>query len=158
MQRYDEEIVVGQIWRPRHGRRGNWRSDFAQRHRAARADRDQSGGGARRRPADRGDAQAPRHQVEFAAGLRITDAATIEIVEMVLAGSINKQIVGYINEAGGKAIGLARQGRQHGDGAKGRRARCVDPDPNIEKVVDLGFVGDPERSTSRCSTRSSAAS
>ncbi len=43
---------------------------------------------------------------EFAAGLRITDAATIEIVEMVLAGSINKQIVGFINEAGGKAVGL----------------------------------------------------
>ncbi len=43
---------------------------------------------------------------EFAAGLRVTDAATIEIVEMVLAGSINKQIVGYINEAGGKAVGL----------------------------------------------------
>src|SRR5947209_19579321 len=43
-------------------------------------------------------------QSEFAAGLRITDAATIEIVEMVLAGSINKQLVGYINEAGGKAV------------------------------------------------------
>src|SRR4029078_3418841 len=43
---------------------------------------------------------------EFAAGLRITDKATIEVVEMVLAGSINKQIVGYINAAGGKAIGL----------------------------------------------------
>src|SRR5688500_1883343 len=45
-------------------------------------------------------------QSEFAAGLRVTDAATIEIVEMVLAGSINKQIVGFINAAGGKAIGL----------------------------------------------------
>ena len=43
---------------------------------------------------------------EFSAGLRITDAATIEIVEMVLAGSINKALVGYINEAGGKAVGL----------------------------------------------------
>src|SRR5436309_12580058 len=43
---------------------------------------------------------------QFANGLRITDAATIEIVEMVLAGSINKQIVGFINEAGGKAVGL----------------------------------------------------
>jgi len=43
---------------------------------------------------------------EFSGGLRITDAATIEIVEMVLAGSINKQLVGYINEAGGKAVGL----------------------------------------------------
>ena len=39
-------------------------------------------------------------------GLRITDEKTLEIVEMVLAGSINKQMVGYINEAGGKAIGL----------------------------------------------------
>src|SRR5262249_21531070 len=47
---------------------------------------------------------------EFAAGLRITDAATIEVVEMVLAGSINKQIVGYINEAGGKAIGRCGKG------------------------------------------------
>ena len=43
---------------------------------------------------------------EFAGGLRITDKETIEIVEMVLAGSINKQIVGFINEAGGKAVGL----------------------------------------------------
>src|SRR5499433_412958 len=43
---------------------------------------------------------------EFSGGLRITDAATVEVVEMVLAGSINKQIVGFINEAGGKAIGL----------------------------------------------------
>ncbi|WP_436425181.1 acetylglutamate kinase, partial [Enterococcus faecium] len=41
---------------------------------------------------------------EFASGLRITDAATIEIVEMVLAGSINKSIVSHINEAGGKAV------------------------------------------------------
>src|SRR5438132_14410884 len=43
---------------------------------------------------------------EFAGGLRITDAATIEIVEMVLAGSINSQIVGFINEAGATAVGL----------------------------------------------------
>ncbi|WP_244222502.1 acetylglutamate kinase, partial [Corallococcus praedator] len=44
---------------------------------------------------------------EFQAGLRVTDAATIEVVEMVLSGLINKQIVGYINEAGGKAVGLS---------------------------------------------------
>ena len=43
---------------------------------------------------------------QFAAGLRVTDAATIEVVEMVLAGSINKQIVSHINQAGGKAVGL----------------------------------------------------
>jgi len=81
---------------------------------------------------------------EFAAGLRITDAATVEIVEMVLAGSINKQIVGYINAAGGKALGLCGK-----DGnmviAKKVTRTVVDPDSNIEKVVDLGFVGEPDR-------------
>src|SRR5437016_10276221 len=82
-------------------------------------------------------------QSQFAAGLRITDAATIEIVEMVLAGSINKQIVGYINGAGGKAIGLSGK-----DGnmvlARKISRRVVDPDSRIEKVVDLGFVGEPD--------------
>ncbi len=81
---------------------------------------------------------------QFAAGLRITDAKTLEIVEMVLAGSINKQIVGYINAAGGKAIGLCGK-----DGnmvvAKKSTRRVVDPDSNIEKVVDLGFVGEPDK-------------
>ena len=81
---------------------------------------------------------------EFADGLRITDAATIEIVEMVLAGSINKQIVGFINAAGGKAIGLCGK-----DGnmvvAKKVTRRVADPDSNIEKIVDLGFVGEPEK-------------
>src|SRR3974377_594570 len=48
---------------------------------------------------------------QFAAGLRGPDAETIEIVEMVLAGSINKQIVGFINEAGGKAVGLCGKDR-----------------------------------------------
>jgi acetylglutamate kinase len=80
---------------------------------------------------------------EFAGGLRITDAATIEIVEMVLAGSINKQIVGYINAAGGKAIGLCGK---DGNMVRARKATrtVVDPDSNIEKVVDLGFVGEPD--------------
>ena len=81
---------------------------------------------------------------EFAAGLRITDAATIEIVEMVLAGSINKQIVGYINEAGGKAVGLCGKDGNMVQAKKVTR-HMVDPDSNIEKVVDLGFVGDPEK-------------
>jgi acetylglutamate kinase len=83
-------------------------------------------------------------QSQFAAGLRVTDAATLEIVEMVLAGSINKQIVGYINAAGGKAIGLCGK-----DGnmviAKKSTRKVVDPDSHIEKVVDLGFVGEPEK-------------
>jgi acetylglutamate kinase len=83
-------------------------------------------------------------QSQFAGGLRITDAATLEIVEMVLAGSINKQIVGYINAAGGKAIGMCGK-----DGnmviAKKATRRVVDPGSNIEKVVDLGFVGEPDK-------------
>ncbi len=81
---------------------------------------------------------------EFAAGLRITDAATIEIVEMVLAGSINKQIVGYINDAGGKAVGLCGKDGNMVQAKKVTRT-VVDPDSNIEKVVDLGFVGEPDK-------------
>jgi len=81
---------------------------------------------------------------EFAGGLRITDAATIEIVEMVLAGSINKQIVGFINEAGGKAVGLCGK---DGDMVKARKInrRVADPTSNIEEIVDLGFVGEPDK-------------
>src|SRR5579862_6411474 len=81
---------------------------------------------------------------EFAAGLRITDARTVEIVEMVLAGSINKQIVGYINAAGGKAIGLCGKDGNMVQARKVTRT-VVDPDSNIEKIVDLGFVGEPEK-------------
>jgi acetylglutamate kinase len=81
---------------------------------------------------------------EFAAGLRITDAATIEIVEMVLAGSINKQIVGFINEAGGKAVGLCGKDGNMVTARKISRT-VADPGSNIEKVVDLGFVGEPEK-------------
>jgi acetylglutamate kinase len=81
---------------------------------------------------------------EFAGGLRVTDAATIEIVEMVLAGSINKQIVGYINEAGGKAVGLCGKDGNMVMARKVART-VVDPGSNIEKIVDLGFVGEPDK-------------
>ena len=81
---------------------------------------------------------------EFADGLRVTDAATIEIVEMVLAGSINKQIVGYVNEAGGKAVGLCGKDGNMVIARKVSRT-VVDPDSQIEKVIDLGFVGEPEK-------------
>ena len=80
---------------------------------------------------------------EFAGGLRITDAATIEIVEMVLAGSINKQIVGFINEAGGKAVGLCGKDGNMVVARKASRS-MVDPEFNLERIVDLGFVGEPE--------------
>jgi acetylglutamate kinase len=81
---------------------------------------------------------------EFADGLRITDAATVEIVEMVLAGSINKQIVGYINAAGGKAIGLSGKDGNMVQAKKVTRT-VTDPDSNIERVIDLGFVGEPDK-------------
>jgi acetylglutamate kinase len=81
---------------------------------------------------------------KFAGGLRITDKATIEIVEMVLAGSINKQIVSYINAAGGRAVGLCGKDGNMVQARKVTRS-VVDPGSNIEKVVDLGFVGEPEK-------------
>jgi acetylglutamate kinase len=76
---------------------------------------------------------------EWAAGMRITDKATVEVVEMVLAGSINKEIVQTITEAGGRAIGLTGK---DGNMVTVRRLTrtVVDPDSNIEKVVDLGFT------------------
>jgi acetylglutamate kinase len=81
---------------------------------------------------------------EFAGGLRVTDAATMEIVEMVLAGAINKQIVGFINAAGGKAVGLSGK-----DGnmvvARKLNRHVFDPETKKEKIVDLGFVGEPEK-------------
>ncbi len=81
---------------------------------------------------------------EFAGGLRVTDAATIEIVEMVLAGSINKQIVGFINGAGGKAVGLCGKDGNMVIARKATRS-LVDPNSQIETIVDLGFVGEPEK-------------
>ncbi|HVI52415.1 MAG TPA: acetylglutamate kinase [Candidatus Sulfotelmatobacter sp.] len=79
---------------------------------------------------------------EFIDGLRVTDQATVEIVEMVLAGSINKQIVSAINQAGGFAVGLSGK---DGGLIRARKLRRTqkDPDSNIEKVLDLGFVGEP---------------
>lgn len=79
---------------------------------------------------------------EFVDGLRVTDKETVEIVEMVLSGAINKGIVAAINAAGGRAIGLSGK-----DGgliqARQLRRTKIDPDSNIEKVLDLGFVGEP---------------
>jgi acetylglutamate kinase len=81
---------------------------------------------------------------EFRAGLRVTDEATVEVVEMVLAGSINKQIVGWIGAEGGKAVGLCGKDGNMVTARKITRT-AIDPDSNIERVVDLGFVGEPEK-------------
>ncbi len=83
-------------------------------------------------------------QSSFVDGLRVTDQATVEIVEMVLSGSINKQVVTAINAAGGTAIGLSGKDGHLIQARKLRRA-TRDPESNIEKVLDLGFVGEPER-------------
>lgn len=79
---------------------------------------------------------------KFEGGLRVTDAKTVEIVEMVLAGSINKEIVAMINAEGEWAIGLCGK-----DGnmvfAEKAQKKVIDPDSNIERILDLGFVGEP---------------
>lgn len=79
-------------------------------------------------------------------GLRFTDEATIEVVEMILSGKINKQIVSAINEAGGFAVGLSGKDG-HLIRARKLRRTVKDPDSNIEKVLDLGFVGEPAEIT-----------
>jgi acetylglutamate kinase len=81
-------------------------------------------------------------QSEFKGGLRVTDKATVEIVEMVLAGSINKEIVALINAEGEWAIGLSGKDGNMVFAEKARRT-MVDPDSQIEEIVDLGFVGEP---------------
>jgi acetylglutamate kinase len=73
---------------------------------------------------------------EFSDGLRVTDKPTVEIVEMVLAGSINKQIVGFINAEGGRAIGLC---------GKDGNMVVAHKLPQTSEAVDLGFVGEPAK-------------
>jgi acetylglutamate kinase len=80
---------------------------------------------------------------EFADGLRVTDRETVEIVEMVLAGSINKQIVAEINRLGGRACGISGKDANLMIARKLER-RFRDPNSNIERIIDLGFVGEPE--------------
>jgi acetylglutamate kinase len=83
-------------------------------------------------------------QSAFVDGLRVTDAATVEVVEMVLAGKINKEIVTAIQAAGGKAVGVSGKDGRLIEAVKLTRTRR-DPDSNIEQAVDLGFVGEPAR-------------
>nr|WP_245659573.1 acetylglutamate kinase [Limimonas halophila] len=82
-------------------------------------------------------------QSQYVDGLRITDAETVEVVEMVLAGTINKQIVSTINAEGGTAVGLSGKDGALIEASKLQR-KTRDPDSQIERVVDLGFVGEPK--------------
>jgi acetylglutamate kinase len=82
----------------------------------------------------------------FIDGLRVTDAATMEVAEMVLSGAINKEIVNFINQAGAEAD-------VRGVGLSGKDARLItvdkatkvkrDPDTGLDEIIDLGFVGEP---------------
>ena len=78
----------------------------------------------------------------FEGGLRVTDEKTVEIVEMVLAGSINKDIVRMINAEGEWAIGLCGKDGNMVYAEKAKKT-VIDPDSNIERILDLGFVGEP---------------
>ena len=80
-------------------------------------------------------------QSEFVNGLRVTDRETVDIVEMVLSGAINKSIVSAINRAGGRAVGLSGKDCNMILASKMQQVRR-DPQSNIEKVLDLGFVGE----------------
>lgn len=78
----------------------------------------------------------------FIDGLRVTDAETAKVAEMVLSGAINKELVNWIGQAGGKAIGIS--GKDAGFVTATKVTRTTkDPDSHIEQQVDLGFVGEP---------------
>src|SRR6201995_4917131 len=82
-------------------------------------------------------------QSKFVDGLRVTDAAMVEVVEMVLAGTVNKYVAGLITRAGAMAGGVCGK-----DGGMMRARKLQrtkkDPGSHIERVLDLGFVGEPE--------------
>src|SRR5207302_8396159 len=83
-------------------------------------------------------------QSSFIDGLLVTDAASMEVVEMVLAGTINKQIVAGINAAGGRAVGLSGKDGNMVVARRIERSR-VDPVTKERVAVDLGFVGEPDK-------------
>ncbi len=78
---------------------------------------------------------------DFVNGLRVTDKPTVEVVEMVLSGKINKEIVSAINRQGGKAVGIS--GKDANLMIAKKITEMPDPQSNIMKHVDIGYVGDP---------------
>lgn len=79
----------------------------------------------------------------FVQGMRVTDSETMNVVEMVLVGRVNKEIVGNINLHGGKAVGLSGK-----DGkliiARKMEMRAVNPDNLTPEIIDIGMVGEVE--------------
>lgn len=82
-------------------------------------------------------------QSTFIDGLRVTDAAMVEVVEMVLAGTVNKYVANLITQAGALAVGICGKDGGMIRARKLQRTK-VDPGSQIEKVLDLGFVGEPQ--------------
>ncbi len=80
----------------------------------------------------------------FIDGLRVTNQDTMQVAEMVLSGAINKELVSWIARAGGRAVGISGKDAGLVIAEKVQRT-SRDPDSNIEKVVDLGFVGEPAK-------------
>jgi len=78
---------------------------------------------------------------DFVHGLRVTDKPTVEVVEMVLSGLINKDIVSAINRQGGKAVGIS--GKDANLMIAKKITELPDPESNLMKAVDIGYVGDP---------------
>ncbi|MDY7026468.1 MAG: acetylglutamate kinase, partial [Pseudomonadota bacterium] len=80
-------------------------------------------------------------QTEFVAGMRVTDRETMSVVEMVLGGMVNKEIVNLINSAGGKAVGLTGK---DGGLIHAKKLKVVDPDApenKVSELIDIGHVG-----------------
>ncbi len=83
-------------------------------------------------------------ETSFVDGLRVTNAETAKVAEMVLSGAINKELVSWIGQAGGRAVGISGKDGGFVTATKVRRTQ-KDPDSNIERIIDLGFVGEPSR-------------
>ena len=80
-------------------------------------------------------------EAKFVDGLRVTDSETMDIVEMVLAGKVNKELVELINQSGGRAVGLTGQ-----DGSLLRaKKKLLDVKEKVDKKFDIGHVGDIEK-------------
>lgn len=81
-------------------------------------------------------------QSEFIQGMRVTDKETMDVVEMVLGGQVNKEIVNLINRHGGRAVGLTGKDGALIDAEKLRLARDKeDPTVNVPEIIDMGHVG-----------------
>ena len=82
-------------------------------------------------------------ETKFESGMRITDEKTLDVVEMVLCGGINKEIASEINQSGCKAIGIS--GKDASMIIAKKHDGKIKDESNIEKIVDLGFVGIPKK-------------